>query len=211
MAAHARSELGYTDVPVFLVGESMGGALALLASAKEQALGNDPQFAGLVLLGAASGPPSVLPPPAVLAVVKQLAVLLPRAPAPGDVTSEASYTSAFGDQEFARRVWTSDPLALKVAPIGMVPHILPALDAAGSSAGELSLPLLVIHGEADERVPPHSSEALNDRATGCTDRTLLLYERARHQMLQVRCTIGRGGAEGHRGFGCKGGSVGGTV
>jgi alpha-beta hydrolase superfamily lysophospholipase len=192
VARHARDRLGYPPgTPLFLFGESLGGALALLAADRTAAAGGShhPLFSGLILSGAATGPPEILPPPALFAALRRAAAALPRAPAGAGIGGEGPFMASFGDQEFARRAWDSDPLIVRRLPLGVLPHMLPALDASAAAGTRLALPLLLLHGDEDKKVSARLSRELHARAGACGDKTLVIYPGGSHQLLQA--SLGR--------------------
>ena len=62
--------------------------------------------------------------------------------------------------------------------------ILPLLRSLPGCLHAISTPILILHGEADGRVPPSHAQDLG-RGIGSADKTLKIYEGMRHQLLQA--------------------------
>lgn len=164
--------------PVFLLGESMGGAVALEASRSA------PRgvVAGCVLLAPMAGlAKGVVPSPALVALGHVLATLAPTMPAfvMPDLTERTFRNPATPAEVRA------DPLRLQTRTRLRTAFVLRDA-AAGISARlhEYTAPMLVLHGTADVVCPLASSRALCDVAAGQerSDVTLCEYEGAWHAL-----------------------------
>jgi alpha-beta hydrolase superfamily lysophospholipase len=157
------------DGPLFVLGHSLGGWVAAEYARRRQA-----SLAGLVL----SSPLAELEvgPPPLPTLVRGLAKVTPRL---GLARIDSDTVSRDPAQV---RAYDEDPLVFH----GRLPaQTVAALDAAVNRPDDelprLTLPLLVIHGTADELVPSRCGQKMFDQATG-EDKTLKLYDGCRHEL-----------------------------
>jgi alpha-beta hydrolase superfamily lysophospholipase len=169
LLGHARSDA--EGAPLFVVGHSLGGLIVLrwaLEAPREGA-------AGLVLfspfLQLAFQPPRVK----VLAarVVERLLPWMPL----GNELSEDQLTRDTRIQEATR----ADPLYLHTATPRWFFQTAAAQQDARARASRLSLPCLILHGDADPIAAPGASRELWS-AAGSQDKTLKTYEGMRHEL-----------------------------
>lgn len=155
--------------PVFLLGHSMGGCIALAYGLRHQQ-----RLEGLLLSGAVAQ----LDAPAVLRVVVR--VLSRVAPALGVVAVDPALVSRDPAVVHAYR---DDPLVFHgKLPARTVAEMADAADGFPAAAPALRLPLLVMHGGADAIVPVAGSRMVHERA-GSADRTLRIYDGLSHEIL----------------------------
>jgi acylglycerol lipase len=155
---------------VFLLGHSMGGAIAI-----SYALAHQERLAGLLL----SGPAAALETasPATRAASRVLSAVAPRL---GVFSVEVSGISR--DPEVVR-AYESDPLVHHgKLPARTVGELVAAATAFPDAVGRITLPLLVMHGAADRVTPPAGSRMVHDGA-GSSDKTLELYDGLYHEIL----------------------------
>lgn len=163
--------------PVYLLGHSMGGAIALL-----YALEHQERLAGMVLSAPAAtdaGAPAALRlADRVLQAGRILSAVAPRlgllALDPEDISRDEAEVRAYRD----------DPLVtVGSLPARTVGELGRAIRTRfGRELHAVTLPLLLVHGTADRLVPPVASEQVRDRV-GSGDVTLLLYPELRHEVL----------------------------
>ncbi len=158
-------------LPVFLMGHSMGGAIATLYS-----LDNQTQLQGLVL----SAPALKITDDVsgfLIGVTKFMSALFPGA-------------AVFGldEEKFSRDPkviadMRADPLVYQ--PKGAArtaAELLKALASIQERQGEMALPLLVMHGDKDEITNPDGSKGLIAKAKS-KDKTLKIYGGMFHDLL----------------------------
>jgi alpha-beta hydrolase superfamily lysophospholipase len=152
---------------VFLFGHSMGGAVVTL-----YALTREPKPAGIVLSGAAL---KVEAGGAVKGVAKFIGAVFP-----------TLAVLSLKDEKFSRdpavvAAMKSDPLVYdKNGPAHTAAEVLRAVERIRE--GALEVPVLAMHGAADEVTPPAGSRELIEAAkTG--DKTLRIYEGLYHDLL----------------------------
>jgi alpha-beta hydrolase superfamily lysophospholipase len=159
--------------PVFLLGHSMGGAIALA-----YALGHQDKLAGLVLSApATSYKDRTATPLALRAPAAVASVLVPRAPAhtidQSNLTRDPAELQAYVDDPMIHR---------RPQPARTVGEMLTAFARFHSEAPTLRLPLLVVHGTADRITSPEGSRRIVERA-GSADKELRLYDGFFHELL----------------------------
>ena len=158
------------DIPLFLLGHSMGGLIAAAFLGEDQA-----SFRGCVLSGPALRSDAE-PPALVLAIVRLVSWLAPTVPLigldPSGVSRDPAVVSAY----------VSDPLVHHgKATARLITELSSAMRATLAAAPAIELPLLVMHGDADQLTSPAGSQALYD-AAGSADKTLKLYPGLYHEI-----------------------------
>lgn len=155
--------------PVFLLGHSMGGALAL-----SYALKHDEKIAALIL----SGPAVALDgaPPLMKPLARMLSVIAPKLGVfkvdPALVSRDAATVADY----------VSDPLnAHGKAPARTIGEIVNFVDWLPMALSLLKLPLLAMHGGQDKLAGVSGSEMVYARA-GSTDKTLKIYDELYHEI-----------------------------
>ena len=170
--AFARAE--FPEVPVFALGSSMGGNVALHASLRFN-------FRGVVLLGPmieTSARPPWWQVPLLKAVncvpYARTAGLL----SPSGLASDKQYK----DPE-RRKICDDDELGYHGSMcLATAAALLEAISALQEKLHELTVPMLIIHGDADEIVPLSGSKLLLDKAKS-QDKTLSVYPGMLHSPL----------------------------
>jgi acylglycerol lipase len=156
--------------PVFLLGHSMGGTVAL-----SYTLAHQDRLDGLILTGPLAALEAAPPPLRVLSRV--LSTLAPRLPLlavdPSLVSRDPAVVEAY----------VSDPLVHHgKLPVRTVAELAQAIDAFPASVGSITVPTLIMYGSADALCPPRGSLMLNERIAA-SDRTLIPYEGLYHEIL----------------------------
>jgi alpha-beta hydrolase superfamily lysophospholipase len=158
-----------SDLPVFVVGHSMGGTIAL-----EYALHHQDELAGLVLSAAAVQPgdqPKLL---------LQVAKLLSRV-APGLPTAKLETAAISRDPEVVR-AYEADPMVFHgKVPAGLGGGMLRLMDTFPSRLARLHIPVLVLHG-ADDRLTSPEGSRLVHAGVGSADKELTIYPGLYHEI-----------------------------
>jgi alpha-beta hydrolase superfamily lysophospholipase len=160
----------HPGVRIFLLGHSLGSVIAL-----EYALRHQDRLAGLILSGAAVDVSIVSP------LQRGVAKLLSSvAPNLGILKIDSSKISR--DPEVIR-TYDNDPLVCHGrGSVRMVAEALASCESFPARLETLRLPLLLIHGTADELSGPSNAPLIHDQ-TGSTDKTIKLYDGLYHEAL----------------------------
>ena len=158
------------DLPVVLLGHSFGGLISA-RFVEERSAG----FSALVLSAPFLALATPVPPAKVLGA-RVLSVLWPGK----DVGNTVQAADLSHEPVVAER-YVTDPLVHHVAPARWVAETLAAQDAAMQHAPRVTLPLLVLYGDADRIADPEFAEAF-DAAAGSKDKTLIGYEGYYHEL-----------------------------
>lgn len=163
----------HPGLPLFALGESMGAALAIVAST-----GVDPvDVDGLILSAPAVWGGRQLNPfyrAALWVAVRLLPDLR--------LTGEGLEVQASDNIEMLRALG-ADPLVIKGTRIAAINGLVRLMDRAFARAAELDRPLLVLRGSRDEIVPPQAVRAMVGRleADSCTE---IYYAEGWHMLLR---------------------------
>jgi alpha-beta hydrolase superfamily lysophospholipase len=157
-------------VPIFLLGHSMGGTIALAYCLEHQQ-----RLAGLIL----SGPLAALEAaPAPLRLVGR--ILSAVAPATPLIAIDATLVSR---DPTVVDDYVADPLNYHgKLPARTVAELAAAIDAFPDAVGAITLPTLILYGTADRLAPPAGSEML-ERQMGAADKTVKPYPGLFHEIL----------------------------
>ncbi len=158
----------YPDMPYFVIGHSLGGNVAVRFTLRYQA-----EIRGLVTSGAGL----ILDAPAPLRVlVRFWAGVLPQGSLVGLPSSTISRDVA------VVQAYDADPLVYHGKPsFATLRALMDEGNDALQRAPQLTLPMLILHGEADALVTPEASRALYAQASA-GDKTLKLYPGLYHEI-----------------------------
>ena len=156
--------------PVYLLGHSMGAAIAIACAVRHQ-----DALAGLMLSGALADPDAASP--VTRAISKVLSTV---APGLGVYQVDASLISR--DPEVVR-AYEQDPLVHHgKLPARTVAELTGAVGRFPDEVPALRLPLLVMHGGEDSLTTIAGSRMVHERASS-SDKTLEIYDGLRHEIL----------------------------
>ena len=161
------------DTKVFLVGHSMGGAIAAA-----YAIDRQDELAGLILSAAVLKIPSDRSP-ALIVLARMLSLLLPKMAVKGTRPVDAS---AICQDKAVVDAYVNDPLVYRGnlrARFGA--EMAKILQELPRQMPKISLPILIMHGTADQACDPDGSRMLYERV-GSSDKTLKLYEGFYHEI-----------------------------
>ncbi len=172
---HAADACGGT-IPLFLMGHSMGGAIAALHAIERTRASAAMPLAGLLLSSAALAPGRDVPAWMITAS-RVTSAVWPRFPAlkidPALLARDPAVVEAN----------RHDPLVHRRAiPARTGAELLQAMKRIEAGRASLRLPLYVWHGSADKLTEPEGSRAFSEHA-GSPDRTFTLYEGHYHETL----------------------------
>ena len=156
--------------PVFLLGHSMGGTIAL-----SYALTHQQRLAGLVLSGPLAALEAVPAPMRLTA--RALSVLAPRTPLIAIDSTQVSRDAAVVDD------YQADPLVHHgKLPARTVVELAGAIEAFPGAVAAITVPTLIMYGTDDGLCPPQGSVMLSERI-GSPDKTLKAYQGLYHEIL----------------------------
>lgn len=160
----------HLDTPVFMLGHSMGGAVAFASALRLQHM-----LRGLVLSAPALATDQAVPPLQEM-FVRLLSVVAPNTGAltlPADAVSRDPAVVA---------QYAADPLVHhKAIPARTLVELLGAMQGFPASAPDLRLPTLVLHGTADKLVPLAATRLVY-QAFGTRDCVVKLYDGLYHEV-----------------------------
>jgi alpha-beta hydrolase superfamily lysophospholipase len=160
----------HKDAKIFLVGHSMGATIATAYAVEHQK-----ELAGLILSGASlTASPSVSP--ALLAMAGVVAALAPK------MGVTALDASAISRDKAVVDAYVNDPLVF----CGKIPartgaELANMWKTLPEKMPQIKLPILIMHGSADQLAAPEGSKLLYERASS-TDKTLKLYDGFYHEI-----------------------------
>lgn len=158
------------ETPVYLLGHSMGGLIAV-----RYALQHQEKLAGLILSGPALRVGDELP------AWKRRAFLLLGKFAPEKLLAALEPDILSRDPAIGQ-AFIADPLCITgPTNLGFARTLYLAAEATRSRAPECALPLLIMHGEADKLTSPLGSKAFYEKAAS-PDKTLKLWPEDRHEI-----------------------------
>ncbi len=157
------------DVPVFVFGHSMGGAIVALDEIEWH-----PAIAGMILSGAALAPGVSS---AKIGLTKFTASIDP------DLAAFNLDLDQFSRDPEVVKAAKHDPLVFQnSATVHMATKLVEGIQKIDDNMEKVTVPLLILHGKADRVTPPSGSEELYKRAQ-TTDKSLSLYGKMFHDLL----------------------------
>ena len=165
-----RAAAAEPGVPVFMLGHSMGGLIAL-----RYALAHQERLAGLILSGTLAQLDAV--PRALELVGRTLSVIAPRAP-----LIAIDHTLVSRDPAVVE-AYRSDPLVHHgKVPARTAVQLADAVKGFPSTVGAITVPTLILYGTADGLCTPAGSVMLGERI-GAADTTVKAYAGLFHEIL----------------------------
>jgi acylglycerol lipase len=155
--------------PVYLVGHSMGGTVAL-----RYAIAHQDRLSGLVL----SGPLAALDatPAPVRVIARAMSVVAPRLPAVGVDASLVSRDPA------VVKAYEADPLVHHgKLPVRTVVELATVIESLPVDVAAITVPTLIMYGSADGLCPTAGSVMLSERI-GAADKTVVAYDGLHHEI-----------------------------
>lgn len=159
----------HPGLPVFLIGHSMGGAIAISYSLEHQ-----DRLAGLIL----SGPVAALDaaPAPMRVAARILSAVAPRLPL---FEIDASLVSR---DPAVVKAYVEDPLVHHgKLPVRSVAELAGAVDGFPERVPSITVPTLIMHGTEDHLAPLEGSVMLNQRI-GASDKTFHRYAGLYHEI-----------------------------
>jgi len=166
----------YPDLPVYLLGHSMGAALVIQSMSGE----NHPEVDGAILVAPAVWARTTMP------FYQTGALWLAAHTIPWyTVTGRVLDRQACSDIEVLREQ-SRDPLVIKETRFDTIYGLQGLMDAAYASAGRFSLSTLVLYGRHDEIIPPEPVLDVYHRFPDQpgSPKQLILYDNGYHMLLR---------------------------
>ncbi|MEN9498882.1 MAG: hypothetical protein RIS83_701 [Pseudomonadota bacterium] len=158
--------------PLFMLGESMGGAVLVLAGSKA------PMADGLVLSAPA------LRGRASLSWQARWTLDVMAALVPGLALSSSAPLFRPTDNLEAWRRWSRDPQVLKQTRVDAVAGLVELMEAATTALPRFTAPALVLYGAKDELVPPQPIRAAWGQLPRGAAQRLAYYPEGHHMLLR---------------------------
>lgn len=160
----------YPDLPVFLLGHSMGGLIATKVLIDHQ-----DRFSGALLSGAAIQSPQQ-PPAFQIGIIKIISALLPKL---GVLSLDASGISR--DPKVVED-YMNDPLVAKGRlSARLLAEMFKTMETCKAEAKRIALPIRIMHGGSDDMTSPSGSEFLY-QTVASKDKELKIYDGLMHEI-----------------------------
>jgi len=162
----------HPDIPLYVLGESMGGAITIAAFTGN----NPPDAEGVILVAPAVWGWDTMPwyQRWVLAVASHTVPWL-------ELTGEG-LNIAPSDNNEMRRGLRSDPLVIKKTRVDSIYGLTNLMDEALARAGKLQLPALVQYGKKDQVIPKEPTFLMLEKMPKTTRRAF--YQNGYHMLLR---------------------------
>ncbi|WP_165982392.1 alpha/beta fold hydrolase [Dankookia rubra] len=166
----------HPGVPVFVLGESMGAAVALVLATRHPAL---PVVGYILSAPGVRGRAS-------MGEVSRTALEIASRLIPAVGFSGAAPGFSPSDNEDAMRRWSRDPLTAKEFRVDLVYGLVDLMDQALDAATRFAPRALVLYGAKDRIVPPDPLRRLLATMPASPDRRVAYYREGHHLLLRDR-------------------------
>lgn len=167
----------YPGVPVYLLGESMGGAVALVAETGFEGT-TPPRADGLILEGPAVWGRTTMTIP------ERAALWLGDGLLPGLKLSGRGLGILPSDNIEMLRALGRDPLVIKETRIDTIKGLVDLMDDALAAAPRLHTPMLFLYGDHDEIIPRESTRRFLAALPTGEPRHMAFYPQGYHMLLR---------------------------
>lgn len=167
----------YPGRPVILLGESMGGAVAIVAATGTE--GTPPPAADALVVAA----------PAVwgrstMTVAERAALWLADGVVPGMTVTGQGLRIKPSDNTEMLRALSRDPLVIKETRIATIKGLVDLMDHAAAAAPQLHAPMLFLYGDRDEVIPKDPTRRFLAELPPDEQRRVAFYPRGYHMLLR---------------------------
>jgi alpha-beta hydrolase superfamily lysophospholipase len=168
MLGHVRQV--HADLPAFLVGHSLGGLVAATFVRERQ-----PEIAGVVTSGAALRLGNNVSRSSIV-MARAVAAVLPRV----RFSTEIDPMGLSSDPQVVRD-YLDDPLVFSKITVAFAREIFGAIERTAAGAADVSLPMLLLHGEADPICPVEASRGFFEKI-GSAEKQITTYPGLLHEI-----------------------------
>jgi acylglycerol lipase len=164
----------YGNLPVYVLGESMGGAVAIVAMASDR----PPAADGVILSAPAVWTRDTMPwyQRALLSVTVHILPWL-------ELTGEGLHIQASDNIEMLRGLGR-DPLVIKATRVDAMDGLADLMDEAQNRVDRLNRPVLVLYGEKDEVIPKEPIYLMLNKLPQGSETRIGFYEGGYHLLLR---------------------------
>ncbi len=168
----------HPGIPLYLFGESMGGAVVMVTIKKAGAEGRKSDVDGIILSAPAVWGRETMPWYQTAALWLS-AHTVPKA----KLTGQGLKIMASDNIEMLRALGR-DPLVIKKTRVDAVYGLTNLMDAALEAARDLDLPMLILYGKKDQIIPNAPTELMLARLpeSGKADRKVIFYANGYHML-----------------------------
>ena len=174
VAISQRLRLRYPDVPLYLLGESMGGAVVIAAMTSVQ-----PRLVDGIILSAPAVWSRDTMPWYQRAVLALAAATLPEM----ELTGSGIKVQASDNIEILRGLGR-DRLVIKATRVDAIEGLADLMDAAQAQAGVAPIPTLVLYGQHDQIIPSEPVAAMLEKMPRRPNIRLAVYPEGYHLLLR---------------------------
>jgi alpha-beta hydrolase superfamily lysophospholipase len=169
----------YPDTPIYLAGESMGGAVALAALARLAAEpGLAPAPAGVILIGPAVRSRDTI------GVLGRAGLWMAVHIAPWHPFGPTSIDFQPSDNRAMLERYSKDPKVLRYPRTDMIWGLVDLMDRAKAAAPRITTPYLLLYGLRDRIVPEEPMREVIARLPRRADSRLAFYPKGYHMLLR---------------------------
>jgi len=175
----------HPGVPLFLLGESMGGAVIMTATARNDTTdGADsptlPDTRGIILAAPAVWGRAVMP------WYQTAGLWLSAHLMPGVKVTGRGFKKKPSDNIEMLRALGRDPLVIKGTRIDAIYGLTDLMDAALDAARRLDAPALILYGAKDDIIPAEAADEMRARLPPASagSREIIIYENGYHMLLR---------------------------
>jgi acylglycerol lipase len=162
----------YPDLPLFLLGESMGGAVAI------NTVQAAPCIAGMVLVGPAVWGWQTMP------FWQRNTLKFAAHVVPGKTLTGEGLQIMPSDNIEMLRALGRDPLVIKATRIDTMYGLTNLMEAALLSSSQLAVPTLILYGEKDEIIPHDPTCVMLERLPDQSSTRFVLYPDGYHMLMR---------------------------
>jgi acylglycerol lipase len=168
----------HQKIPIYLFGESMGGAVVMVTLKKARDLNHALGIDGAILSSPAVWGREIMP------WYQTTALWLSRYIMPQAKLTGRGLNIMASDNIHMLLALSRDPLVIKKTRVDAIYGLTNLMDAALDSAHKIDLPLLILYGEKDEIIPRPATELMLSRFpdAGETLRQVILYANGYHML-----------------------------